>query len=240
MKQLKSLVFLFGILLISFLSLSGINTSSVFSADVKKGEPSFEYRSGYDPDSHNFAHRFHYQYGLSESWRMRLILLQSKNELENLEYRYARWEGQWQFLEDEEAGWDSALRFEVQLADFDDEPSRGRVAWTGKKDLDEDWQVRWNLLTGHQIGSESKSGWLLESRAQVSRKINSQWRFAVDYYGDMNTTKSIGSFDDQEHQLGPLFKFSLKNGWSGNFGALYGISESAPDKEYRVALIFGF
>ncbi len=149
MNQLKRLLLYSGILCSSFLSLKAINTSSVFSADVKKGAPALEYRSGYDPDSHNFAHRLHYQYGLSESWRMRLILLQSKNDLENLEYRYARWEGQWQFLEDEEAGWDSALRFELQLADFDDDPSRARVAWTGKKDLDEDWLVRWNLLTGH-------------------------------------------------------------------------------------------
>ena len=229
-----------GTLFFGFSSLDGINTSSVFSADVKKGDPSMEYRSGYDPDSNDFAHRIHYQYGFSESWRMRLILLQSKNALDDLEFRYARWEGQWQFLEDEEAGWDSALRFEVQLADFDDVPSRVRVAWTGKKDLNEDWQVRGNFLTGHQFGEKSNDGFLLESRAQISRKLNNQWRFAIDYYGDMNTTKDIGSFDDQEHQLGPLLKFSFNDGFTGNFGALYGISDGAPDKEYRFTLIYGF
>ena len=75
-----------GTLFFGFSSLDGINTSSVFSADVKKGDPSMEYRSGYDPDSNDFAHRIHYQYGFSESWRMRLILLQSKNALDDLSF----------------------------------------------------------------------------------------------------------------------------------------------------------
>lgn len=171
---------------------------------------------------------------------MRLILLQSGNENNNLEFRYLRWEGMWQFLEDEEVGWDSALRFEVQLADTDDLPSRVRLAWSSKWDLDSNWQFRTNVLTKHQFGEDAGDGYFLEGRAQLTRKWTANTRIGVDWYGDFNTIEDIGSFDEQEHQLGPLLKFDLDENWGGQAGVLLGVSDAAADSEFRLHLIYGF
>ncbi len=218
----------------------GQNTSSVFSPDVDKGESELEYRAAFDPEDDAFAHRLHYQYGFTDWLRMRAIVLQSGDNDRDLEYRYFRWETQFQFLEDQKHGWDSAVRFELQIADGDDPPSRVRLAWTGKVDVTDILQLRGNLLTGHEFGNESDDGFLLEARAQVSAKLTDKLRLAVDYYGDMNNTESIGGFDDQEHQLGPLLKFKTDFGLSGNAGVLFGLSEAAPDTELRVTLIYAF
>jgi len=94
-------------------------------------------------------------------------------------------------------------------------------------------------LTGHQFGEQSNGGYLLEARAQISRKLSDKYRIGVDYFGDLNTTDDLGSFDEQEHQFGPLLKF--KSGmWSGLIGPLFGVSDGAPDTEWRIHLIGSF
>lgn len=218
----------------------GQNTGTVFSPDVTAGKKAAEYRIAWDPDRDTFAQRVHYQYGLLENLRLRAILSFRSSDAESFDFRYLRLEGMVQLLEDQAAGFDSALRLEIQLADGDDPPSRFRLGWSNKVDLDEFWQLRGILLTGHQFGADSSDGFLLESRAQISRKWGDRYRFGVDYYGDFNDTEDIGSFDEQEHQIGPLLKFDLTDRFSGQAGILFGISDAAADQEFRLNLITEF
>jgi hypothetical protein len=233
-KRIICLVFA-AIVLVS--KLTAQTTSTVFSPDVDLGESEFEYRVGFDPEGNAFAHRIHYQYGFSESWRMRLIASQRASDTRDLEFRYLRWEGMWQFLEDQEAGWDSAIRLEAQLAEGDDLPSRLRVGWTSKFALNEQWQLRAILMAGREVGEASRDGLMPEFRGQISRKLSSSFTLAIDLLSDFNRAGSIGSFEEQEHLLGPLLKFKLDNGWSGTIGYLHGISRSAPDDTFRFSLI---
>ncbi len=212
------------------------NTSTVYSPDVTKGKHAVEYRAAFDADNDSFAHRLHYQYCFTDSLRGRIILLQSGSSFSDLDYRYVRLETMWQFLEDENAGWDSALRLELQIADSDDPPSRVRLGWTSKVDISDRWQLRGVLKTGRQFGKESRDGFLIDLRAQASYKITDALRLAVDYYGDLNDTDDIGSFAEQEHQLGPMLKFNLGGGWKGIAGALFGLSEAAADSEFRLIM----
>ena len=216
------------------------NTSSVFSPDVTQGKHAAEYRMAYDLEDEVWGHRIHYQYGITDSFRARAILSQRIESTDDWDFRYVRFEGLWQFLEDENAGWDSGLRFELQLADGDDQPSRGRIGWTGKVELDDYWEIRGNVLSGRQFGEDASDGFLLEFRAQVSREITPSLRLGVDYYADLNDTDDIGGFEEQEHQIGPVLKFKLGGGWKGQFGPLFGMSEAANDAEMRLFLIKEF
>jgi len=217
-----------------------VNTSTVFSPDVTAGKSQTEYRFGFDTDADAYAHRWHLQHGFSDSLRMRLIFLGSGDDNTSFEFRYIRWEGMWQLLEDQEAGWDSALRFEIQVADGDDTPGRIRLAWSGKWQLADDWQVRTNLLTGHQIGENAGDGFLLEARFQLGYALTDQLDFAVDLYSDLNDTDDMGSFDEQEHQIGPLLKFDLGDNLGGQTGFLFGLSKATPDLEFRIHLGYTF
>lgn len=218
------------------------NTSSVFSPDVKAGEKALEYRFSFVPDDRGdaFAHRLHYQHAFSESFRLRLIALTADPGIGGWEYRYSRLEAQWQFLEDEEAGWDSALRGELQIADGDDLPSRVRLAWTGKWNLDSGWEFRANFLTGHQFGPGSNDGFLLEARAQVTYPILDRWRLGIEAYNDFNNTEAIGSFNDQEHQVGPILKGKIGENWSVATSLLFGVTGETDDADFRVHLIRKF
>lgn len=214
------------------------NTGTVFSPDVRAGNQGFDIRFAYDPDADSLAKRAHYQYAFNDAFRMRGIVTHRSDDVENWDYRYFRLEGQYQFLEDENAPIDSAVRVELQYADGDDPASRVRVGWTNKLDLNDDWQVRGILLTGHQFGPESSGGYLLQTRAQIGRALNDSLTLALDYFGDFNDTNDIGSFDEQEHQLGPTLKFDLTDRIEGMAGTLFGVSEGTPDVEYRIFLSY--
>jgi hypothetical protein len=221
-------------------SLVAQNTSNVFSPDVSDGEREAEWRWAYDPDTDSHATRLHVQYGLSEAWRMRLIAAGRASEGEELELRYMRWETQWQFREDQLHGWDSALRFEVQVADGDDRPSRLRLGWTNKWDWGERWQVRLIGLAGVQVGAERADGVLLEARYRLAYTLSERWELTLDGFSDFNRTTALGSWDTQEHQLGPLLRADVGGGWEINGGVLWGVSAAAADVEYRLHVLAAF
>jgi hypothetical protein len=212
-------------------------TGTVFSPEVDDGERGLEYRISLQPDHDDqperFSHRLHYQHALDDSLRWRLIALQREVDNDGLEFRYARLELQWQFLEDQEAGWDSALRYELQIAEGDDLPHRVRLAWTGKGDVTDRWQLRANFLTGREFGSGSNSGLLLETRAQATYRLNNGTRIGLEMFNDLNYTTDMGSFDDQAHQLGPIVKTGI-GGWGVELSYLIGLSDGAADQDFRL------
>ncbi|MGF1450039.1 MAG: hypothetical protein ACFB20_11550 [Opitutales bacterium] len=96
------------------------------------------------------------------------------------------------------------------------------------------------MKTGREFGENSVDGFIIDLRAQVTRRLTNALRLGVEYFGDLNTTDDVGSFDEQEHQLGPLLKFNLGSGWKGQAGPLFGLSDAASDAELRLFLIKEF
>ena len=213
------------------------NTALVFSPEVIAGEGIVDFRMGYDPDANRWVYRNHIQYGFSDSFMLRGLTLHTIDSSDRWGFRFFRVEGLWQFLEDENAGWDSALRFELEIAEGDNLPNRIRLAWTGMYDIDRYWQVRGNFLTGYEIGPASDPGALFEVRAQVSRRLTKTTRLAFDYFGNMNNTEAFGNWESQRHQLGPTLSVKLSKTINVIGGALFGISQAAADSEYRVLVM---
>lgn len=230
------------LLLLAASTAGATNTTSVFSPEVKEGSRAFEYRFSGADESADFdmAHRFHYQQAINDAWRWRIISQFSDPDQGDVEYRYSRLELQWQFLESEEAGWDSALRFEFQLADGDDEPSRGRVAWTSKWNFDKGLELRHNFLTGQQWGPASNDGWLLENRFQATVPVTDKIRVGFEMFNDFNDHSDVGSWSEQEHQLGPILKTKIGDDTKLLFSWLIGASDSADDHDFRMHLTRAF
>lgn len=222
-------------------SVSALNTTSVFSPDVRAGSQLAEYRLSAVPQSGGdaIAHRLHFQRAWSEDWRWRLIGLLSDSGADDLEYRYMRLELQNQFLSDDVGAWDAAVRYEFQIADNDDRPSQVRVAFTAKRDLNAHWQIRGNFLTGREFGAESGDGFLLETRAQVTRALG-DYRLGIESFNDFNDTQDTGNFDEQQHQLGPVLKGKIGKRGKFLFSTLFGVSGAADDTDIRLHLIRSF
>ncbi len=221
-------------------TISVANTTSVFSPEVKAGSQAVEYRASYVPDDGPidsfFAHRLHFQHALDDTWRVRLIGSQNRRGDNSLTYNYTRLEIQQQYIESEEHGWDAALRYEIQISDRGNRPDRFRLAWTAKWDINDLWQLRGNLMLGRQFGDNAGSGILVETRSQITRKVGAV-RLGMEMFNDMNRTTNWGSWDDQEHQIGPVVKY--KAGDLSIFGSyLFGASDRAADDNFRLMLTY--
>ncbi|XOV86946.1 MAG: hypothetical protein ACFHX7_18525 [Pseudomonadota bacterium] len=218
------------------------NTSSVFSPEVNAGTQQIEYRSSYVGEDggapSQFSHRLHFQHAFNDTYRLRLIASGARSGGNNLSYNYTRLELQQQYLESEEHGWDAALRYELQISDRSGRPDRFRIAWTGKKDITPDWQIRGNLMLGRQFGANPASGVQVETRAQVTRKVPTGGRLGLEMFNDLNETTNFGSFDDQAHQAGPVYKHQVGN-LNVLVSYLFGLSQGADDGDFRVHLIWG-
>lgn len=222
--------------------LEATNTSSVFSPEVTPGSRSLEYRfSAVEQDGPDaWAHRIHYQQAINDAWQWRLITAFADPAGGAHEYRYGRLEMMWQFIESEDAGWDSAIRYEFQVADGDDEPSRARVVWSAKWNFTNDLEFRSNLLTGREFGPYASEGWMLETRTQLTAPVSPRIRVGMEMFNDFNDSRSLGSWSEQGHQLGPVLKAKIGSDCSLLASWLFGVSSNAPDNDFRLHLIYSF
>ena len=218
----------------------GQNDGLVFTPEVIAGQALIDARAAYNADDETWVYRNHIQYSFSDSFNLRGVVQYRIDSSNRWDFRYVRFEGLWQFLEDETAGWDSALRFELEIAEGDDLPSRVRLAWSGSFDINECLQVRGNVLTGYRIGPDSEPGVLLEVRAQVNRRITRKVRVALDYFGNMNDTETLVNWESQRHQIGPTLGIKLSKNVQVGGGVLFGISPAAANHEYRAIVMRTF
>ena len=216
----------------------GQSAGSVFGPEVNAKEVSVDFRTAYNADDETWVYRNQIRYSFTDSFSLRGVAQQRIDSSGRWDFRYFRIDGLWQFLEDEKAGWDSALRFELQIAEGDNLPSRVRFAWTGSYDIDDCWQVRGNFLTGYRIGPASDPGALVEVRSQIGRRLGKNFKLSFDYFGDMNDTEAFGNWESQRHRVGPTLNARFNRTISITVGALFGVSRDASNKEYR--LITGY
>lgn len=215
-------------------------TGWVFGPAVRSDQRILMYQLRYLPQDNYpeaFTHRLFYQHALDERWRLHLDVRQGKTAGRELEWLSLRAEVQWQFLETTEDGWSSALRLTVDVPEGDDElPGLVRLAWTTQKTFGEHWSARAILLLGQQVGPNSEAGLLPGTRLGVFRSLGKGWSLGLTAFSRYGDTSAFGSFDGQRHQLGPVLQGRLGERTRFRLAFLAGISEAAPDRDFRLSL----
>lgn len=218
------------------------NTATVFSPDVAAGDRSFSWRGAWTAADGAlpsiYTQRLHYQHALNGQWRLRLVAAQRSLGGGALDYRGSRVEALWQYREHETHGWDAALRLDVEAGD--EGPDFVRLGWAVQRALGERWGVRANVFVGHELGGAGSDGVRVATRVAVAWTPADAWRIALESYNDYNSTARPGGFDDQRHQLGPLASVRLGGGLRLHAGFLVGLSSSADDLNWRLALDYAF
>ncbi len=230
---MQSRHYLFFILAI-FTSSAVATTAGVPGPNVSATDRSFEYRTSLRPDEGarpaEFSHRLHYQHGLSDTRRLRVMAQQGKREGSDWELRYTRAEYQWQYRKGAAGGAASALRFDLQLVEGDDEPHFARVAWITQFNVG-DARTRFNVFLRRDFGDRARSGLALQTRGEMTWRMNEQ-RIGFQMFNGFNTTSDIGGFDEQSHQIGPVLS-GRAGEWRWFASYLAGVSDRAPDGAVR-------
>lgn len=209
-------------------------TTAIVGPDIDAGDQSAEYRASYetgDSSDSLFAHRLHYQYALNGAVRARIVGNQQRRRGDNWDYRATTVELQWQYRESEDGGWDGAFRLENQFGDG--KPDLFRLAWAVRKEVGRHWQLTGNLLVGKEYGAGAADGLRLGTRSQVTYRLKSGARIGLEMFNDYNTTADVGSIDEQEHVVGPLFRTRIARHWSIFAGYLTGLTNRSVDHDFR-------
>lgn len=213
---------------------------SVFGPGVDEGERQWEYRIGIAPDEGfdgdaAINQRLHYQHALNDSVRLRGIIQGANSNQGDLEFRFVQGEILWQVIEKTPNGNQGGFRFDFRLNEGDDGANQFGLNWTSQLDLDNGWHLRGLVLFDADVGDRARDGIFVETRVSASRKLDNGLRVSLDSFNDYgNTDAGFGSFDDQQHLLGPTVSGPIGDqGWGWYAGALFGLSESASDSEFQ-------
>lgn len=217
----------------------------VFGPEVDAGERSWEWRSAFVPgedgadDSH--THRLHYQQALNGSVRLRGIVQGSTGDRDRLEFNFVQAELLWQTVERTEGGYSSAFRFDARLNEGDDRSHQLGANWVHQWVFGEGWRIRGLVLLDADVGARARDGLFVETRLGLSRRLENGLRVGITSFNDYgNSDAGFGSFDEQEHRLGPVFSGGFDEGWSWYAGALLGLSDGADDVDLQVRLTRDF
>lgn len=212
------------------------NTGGVFGPEVTPGSRAFEARFAAAPASDGrpsrFASRVHYQQSVSENLRLRVVVQGADTPGDNFDIDFVQFEAQFQFREDEIHGWDSAVRFDVQLAD--DRADFFGVNWTSDFYLSDRLSFRGVLLGAVQLGSERTNGLFLQTRTSLRYKLTPDHQLQLQMFNNYGSSADFQDFGNQDHSIGPAVSGKLTQGWSYEASALFGVTSAAPDTVLRV------
>lgn len=136
-------------------------------------------------------------------------------------------------ITDASDNWQTGMRFDFRIRDRG-RPARGAVSWMNQFRLGSGWSARLLGITSFEIGSGAQSGLGIQTRANLYRSFASRQRVGIEMFSNYGTTSDLVGLDDQRHQLGPFTSIAMSGGWNVFAGALFGLTDTAPDSELRL------
>lgn len=218
------------------------NVGGVFGPEVTPDSKAIEYRVAVAPSSDGrpgrIATRFHYQQTVTDTLRLRAIVQGQDTNTSGFDYDAVQFEAQYQFLEDETAGFDSAIRVDLLLAD--DRPDLVSFNWTNDVKVSQKWSLRGLMLAQVQFGDLRNDGLFLQSRFSASYKASQRYNLQVQLFNFWGTTDDFQSLNNQNHSLGPAIGINIGKGWAIEASTLFGLTDAAPDADFRLFLVKSF
>lgn len=211
-------------------------TGNVGSASVTKGERGAEIRVGFD-DENNIGSRAHYEQGLTDWYKIRLISAFSQPDGGDFDFRSFTIENrfQWNKEANDNSGFNGGFRLSYSLVDGSGNNDEAEVRFVITDKFADGWEWRTNLIAEMETGSGSQGGAELQTRWQITRAINlnafgtERWRLGLETFNEFGNTRDIPDFEDQAHQIGPVIKASWDNNIYIQASLRAGVTDGADD-----------
>jgi high-affinity iron transporter len=178
----------------------------VYSPRVVKGETEIEYR-GYhdfdDDDSRDGAekHKFGVGHGFTNFWFSEIYSAYEKEPGGSNEHEAIEWENRFQLSEQGQYWADFGLLVEYEATPHGN-PDELVIAPIIEKTFDR-WVGTLNLFLEREVGGGSESGTVFAYAARVKYLLNPLFEPAIEAFGEPGRINHFGSFNGQEHWIGP-------------------------------------
>jgi hypothetical protein len=195
------------------------------------------------------GHELELYYGLTDRLAFLTIGLLQQKIGENLEATTYEIGGQYQLVKPDGEGFALAIRSLYQLSLQDGSPDQillGPIA----KLAGHDASATLDTFFVHDLNSSDTTA--LETKWQVKRRLSDRMSFGVEGYGKIADLADPGSFEAQEHRVGPVVYLKLgqwmgqefhdvsgvgeEKIWGASFGALFGLTEATSDVAFKFNL----
>jgi hypothetical protein len=218
------------------------DVTGVPNADVNPGYHALAYRVAYAPpgsgDPSSFVQQVSYQRNLSDRWSIQVGANFGRHGPEPVEFKAIQTIVQWQFAESERTGVDGSLIVITKIPDSGDSPGRVSTALAGKWNFLEDWEARAGLAGSVEYGAGGHDGVSLGARSEVTRRVGTLMRVGVQLANGFNTIGKFGPFKTQGHQAGVVAKGPILGDLTFTATALFGLTDVAPDQEFKLFLTY--
>lgn len=178
-------------------------------------------------------------YGVNDWFATGFFAQGERLQGDDIELEALMWESRIELTSAAEDGFYSGIRFRYTFKDGDDKPDDAHVRLVIGMPIGA-WDVRFNQIIGSEVGRDSESGILWDSRVQVSYGYASQHRVGMEWLGNFGNLDDAGGFHDQQHEFGPVFVGPITDAVSYETGYRYGASERAADHSWRLFIIRRF
>lgn len=228
-------------------SMPALAVDKLYAPYVDKGELELEYfgSNSFDSDDakdHAQKHEISVGYGVNDFWKTELYTIFEKEPQDHIEFDALEWENIFQFTERGEYWLDAGGSLAYEWTPEGGKPDAIEARLLLAKNTEKFTHIL-NLIAEKEVGSgdreDLEGGFIWSSRYLYSPLFQPGFEISSDF-GELEET---GSFDDQEHYIGPVVYGTIPfetgeedEGLTYRIGYLFGVSDEAADGQLLLEL----
>lgn len=216
----------------------------VRSPDVEKGELTLEEHGAFysgpgEDERRRQSHEVEAKYGFTDRWEGIVEGFFGQDIGESIEARQFELGGQYEIVEREGDGLGLAFRSIYEFALQSGEPDELLFGPLGKYVWGRDSLTINTFFVGQLGDNREIDGVELTVNWRLKHEMNEKWAVGVEGYSEIEDLVHAGSFDEQEHRLGPVAYYETgghdgKPEWEFAAGVLFGASDATSDLTYKI------
>lgn len=214
---------------------SAQNLSSVSGPTVSADKREVEYRLGWVPadsgDDASIGHRIAYGASLNERRAFKVFANLSDRPGDDLRIRNLNAQYLIELSPENARIWQTGIRFDARLSTGPG-PERIGVNWLNQWRLSETLRARAQFIATRQLGDGARETVDFSFRSSLTWKATDQFDIALLAFTDLGNTDDFG-IDDRVQEAGPAISGDLPNGYGWTLGTLFGLTDRAPDHDFR-------
>jgi hypothetical protein len=219
---------------------------TVGTAVVNKGAHTIEARSGFSFDDKSAGHdgrfqtRQFYDYGLTDSFALRLTAIQDDLGTNSFEHSMTMVDGRVQLFERKDHGFDGGFRMTYMLRDGDKKPDVAELRWINHFYFGEGYEFRHHIIAQHQVGEDKRSGIMPELRWQITRPLVGKHRAGLEMFNEFGNVRDQSGYSKQSHDAGFVVAGPIWKGLRYQTGYRHSLSSNAPDHAVKFFVGYDF
>lgn len=233
-------------LLVTLLPLQALaGIGGIGNARVDADQLTVHLRNAYIEDSENaridgrWRSRIMFDYGFDDDNALGFYIQGDQRPGDNWEMEALILENRYEWHESEKDGFYSGFRVRYTWRDGDKKPDDAHLRLIVGAPYG-NWDFRLNQILGWETGPDSTPGLLIDTRWQVTYGYGGGHRAGIEDFSNYGNARTMGGFDTQQHEIGPVFQGPLTDTVNYEAGYRYGYSEAAPDHTVRFFLMQRF